>query len=146
MGSCLRELLRMHRNPNIKNMKTLIISSLLVIAAFLASCQKEEPAVQDASIVSVNIESVMSQNTAQQIQVLIKKPTPCHEVSSVNTSVSGTTYTYDILLSNAAQLCAQVIAEETVTVSFSPQATGEYTLNFLINGRLYETRTVRVSG
>ncbi len=119
---------------------------LFFIIIVLASCQKdEEPALENASIKSVSVESEMSRSAAQQIEVLIYKPNPCTSVSKINTLVSGTTYTYDIILTNTAQMCAQVIADEVVTVTFSPQATGPHILHFLINGRLYETRTVHVN-
>lgn len=111
----------------------------------LASCREEEnesaePGIRDIALSS----SQLHQGESMEIDVLIEKPTPCHYIDQVDLSVSGTTYTYDILLETTGEICAQVIEEERVTVIFEPGEAGEYTLNFLINGRQQQSRQVEV--
>lgn len=127
-------------------MKQLSYLFLSLIVFFFASCQKDEdPGLREPSIKSVSVNSTVSKSTTQQIDVLIEKPTPCYAVSKVNASSLGTSYSYDIILESGAEVCADMIAEEVVTVSFAPQTTGEHTLNFLINGKLYQTKKVVVT-
>ena len=121
-----------------------LLLSLVVI--FFASCEKEaDQVLREPSIKSVSVNNTVSKSTSQQIEVLIEKPTPCYAVSQVNATSSGTNYSYDVILASTAEVCADVIAEEAVTVSFAPQTTGEHTLNFLINGKLYQTKKVVVT-
>jgi hypothetical protein len=125
-------------------MKIFQYLSLFMLLLLFSACQKEEELLQEPAILSVSVGSTVSMSSPQPIEVRIQKPTPCHQVARVNATTSGTTYSYDIILENGAQICAQVIEEEVVTVSFSPQGPGLHTLNFLINGRLLETRQVVV--
>jgi hypothetical protein len=125
-------------------MKIIQYLSLFMLLLLFSACQKEEELLQEPAILSVSVGSTVSMSSPQPIEVLIQKPTPCHQVARVNATASGTTYAFDIILESGAQICAQVIEEEVVTVSFNPQGPGLHTLNFLINGRLLETRQVVV--
>ena len=117
---------------------------LPVLFFLLISCEKEallkEPGILDIAFLQSS-----SVQEPQEITVKIEKPTPCHFVSETNKTTSGNTFNYDFILSSGDEVCADVIEEETVKVTFDPSTSGEYTLNFLINGRLYETRTVTVT-
>lgn len=126
-------------------MKTVSYLFLCFVVLLFASCQKDEEVVEmEADILEVQLSSNITKSQAEEIKVTIKKPTPCYVVQEVKVEQSGMEVNYDIIIRNDAQICVQVIAEEVVTVNFEPQASGEYTLNFLINGKLYETRQVRV--
>lgn len=117
---------------------------LPILFFFLASCEKEA-ALPEPGIIAISFLQSSSVQEPQEVTVKIEKPTPCHEVSQANKTVSGNTFSYDIILLNGSEICADVIAEETVKVTFDPSTIGEYTLNFLINGNLYETRKVNVT-
>lgn len=110
----------------------------------LASCKEEENVSAEAGIRDIILSSSLREGESMEIDVLIEKPTPCHYVDQVNLSISGTTYTYDILLETTEEICAQVIEEERLRVVFEPQEAGTYTLNFLINGRQQQSRQVEV--
>lgn len=111
----------------------------------LASCREEENAGTEPGIRDIVLSSnQLQEGESMEIEILIEKPTPCHYVDRVDLNISGTTYTYDILLETTDEICAQVIEEERVTVIFDPQETGTYTLNFLINGRQRQNREVVV--
>lgn len=117
---------------------------LPVLFFLLISCEKEA-LLKEPSILDIAFLQSSSVQEPQEITVKIEKPTPCHIVSETNKTTSDNTFNYDFILSNGAEVCADVIEEETVKVTFDPSTSGEYTLNFLINGRLYETRTVTVT-
>ena len=125
-------------------MKAVNYLILPILLFFLTSCEKED-LLQEASILEINLSQNSTTQEPQEISIKIKKPTPCHHVSETNKTVSGNVYYYDFVLSSGAEVCADVIAEETVQVTFDPSSSGEYTLNFLINGKLYETRKVTVT-
>lgn len=130
-----------------KSLSLLFFGLLLVLSA---ACQKEEidpseNSTSAASIREVKLSSTTAKGQSQEIEVTIVKPTPCHVVAEVNTTYSGTAVNYDFILEQASEACIQVIAEEVVPVSFAPQSSGLYTLNFLINGKLFETRKVTVT-
>lgn len=119
---------------------------LVIMFLFLAACEKEMVSPEDETkILEINFSETSSVTTAQEITVKIDKPTPCHYVSQVNKTTSDKTFNYDIILMSDAEVCTAVIEEEDVTVTFDPSTTGEHTLNFLINGKLIETRTVTVT-
>ena len=116
---------------------------------FLISCKdEEEVAPLEGNILAVELSSGITKNTTQQISITIGKPTPCHVVKEVlvsNATTAGKTVEYNIILEETSEACIQVIKEEVVTVTFTPEQSGEYTLKFLINGKLLETRKVFVS-
>jgi hypothetical protein len=124
-------------------MKKAVCIFLPILFFFLASCEKEE-ALPEAGILEIMMDQSPSVQEPQEITVRVHKPTPCYRVSETRKTVSGTTFSYDIILVNDAEICAAVIAEEDVKVIFDPTKAGKYTLNFLINGKLYKTRTVTV--
>lgn len=117
----------------------------------LISCGNDEPKPEvvspagEAAILDVQVKGAVSTQQAQQIDVTIFKPTPCHTVKETKVSGSGTTVNYDFILQGSGDICAQVIAEEVVSVTFNPQTSGVYTLNFLIDGKLYKTEQVNVT-
>ncbi|WP_017733295.1 hypothetical protein [Nafulsella turpanensis] len=126
-------------------MKNLTLLLLPLFLFLLVSCEKEELLQEEPSILSISLAESSSIQEPQEVSVTIEKPTPCHYVSGTNESISGNTFNYDFTLLSGAEVCADVIEEEIVTVTFAPSESGEYTLNFLINGKLYETRTVTVT-
>ena len=128
-------------------MKTLNYFFLPLLLFMFTACDKEEHStVEEPEISEINMMTTSPLNEPQEIAVKIQKPTPCHTVE-VETTTSGNTITYDILISppNGEVACIQVVKEETVTVQFEPSASGTYTLNFLINGELQETREIVVT-
>ena len=125
-------------------MKALHYLFLPILFFFLASCEKEELS-READILDISSIQNSSVQEPQDIAVRIQKPTPCHNVSQTKKTVSGSTFNYDIILASGSGVCADVIAEETVSLTFDPSTSGEYTLNFFINGKLYETRKVTVT-
>ncbi len=121
-----------------------------VAVLLLMACGREEvspkadPATGEANILDVQVGSTLSKGQSHQISVTIHKPTPCHKVKDTKITSSGTTVSYDFILEATAEICAQVIEEEVVQVSFDPKASGVYTLNFLIDGRHYKSQQVTV--
>lgn len=125
-------------------MKKAVYLLLPVLFFFLSSCEKEETS-PETKILEINMRPSSSLQDPQEITVKIKKPTPCYKVSETRKTVSGTTFNYNIIITDDSEICVAVIAEEDVTLLFDPSEAGEYTLNFLINGKKYETRTVAVT-
>ena len=133
-------------------MNTLRYLALCLAFLLLISCGKDEPKPEvvppagEAAILDVQVKGAVSTRQAQQIDVTIFKPTPCYIVKETKVSTSGTTVNYNIILQgNGDMICAQVIVEEVVSVAFNPQTSGVYTLNFLIDGKLYKTEQVTVT-
>ncbi len=118
-----------------------------VMFLFLLSCDKEDPvtALEESSITNIAMLTTSSAQETQEISVTIQKGTPCYYVSGITKNVSGNSFNFNIIVQNPDNPCAQVITEEVVTVAFDPSSPGEYTLNFSINGKLSETRTVTVT-
>jgi hypothetical protein len=109
------------------------------------SCKDEDENVRvNPTIGEISLSDQMGEFETMEIEVTIQKPTPCHFVDRVDLQVSERTYDYDIILDREEGVCAQVIEDETVSIFFDPQERGEYTLNFLINGRFIESRQVQV--
>jgi hypothetical protein len=125
--------------------------ALCLAFLFLLSCGKDDPQPQttsptgEAAIVDIQVSNTVANNQSQQIKVTIQKPTPCHVIAETKVTSSGTTVNYDFILQEYDGACIQVIAEEEVQVSFAPQASGVYRLNFFINGKLYKTEQVVVT-
>lgn len=132
-------------------MKAVNYLAVCLSILFLLSCGEDDPQPEqktptgEASIVDIQMNNTVTKNQVQQIEVTVFKPTPCHEVVETKVTSSGNTVNYDFILQGNAEICAQVIAEEVVQVSFAPQASGVYTLNFLIDGKLYKTEQVVVT-
>ncbi|MBC5992227.1 hypothetical protein [Pontibacter cellulosilyticus] len=125
-------------------MKKLAYLFLPILVFFLVSCEKDTVS-PEPGILDITINQTSSVQVPQEIAVKLEKPTPCFSVSNTKKTVSGFTFNYDFTLTNTAEVCADVIAEETVQVTFDPSVAGEYTLNFLINGKQYESRKVTVT-
>lgn len=130
-------------------MKTSILFCLPILLLLFVACEKDDAVEQEnePAIVNISFSETSSLHQPQEILVTIVKPTPCHQIKEVKTSVSGRTYNYDFILSdNDGQMCITVIARETVkVVDFAPTEAGDYTLNFYINGKHFETRTITVT-
>lgn len=129
-------------------MKKLNLLFLLFVLFVAAACEKEvdaTPLAEGLSITHVQLNGSVSKNTSQQIEVTLEKPTPCHELHSIRMSEDGMTVNYNFIVGSTAEVCAQVIEEEEVTVTFEPKLSGTYTLNFLVNGRQFQTRQVEVT-
>lgn len=125
-----------------------ILLCLPVLCLLFVSCSKEDvDEVQEPDILSINLVATAVAKQSQEISVTIEKPTPCHEISETIVTSSDFTVDYNFIVTGPTgdTVCADVIQEEVVKVNFEPSTGGEYTLNFFLNGRLAETRTVPVS-
>ncbi|WP_299700100.1 hypothetical protein [uncultured Pontibacter sp.] len=125
-------------------MKTLTYLYLPLLLILLVSCDKQEDASPESKVLEITMNQRSYTKSPQEIAVLIQKPNPCYAISKVEKKVSGMTYSYNIVIEDRSQVCAAVMAEETVHVLFDPSTSGDYTLKFLINGKLAETRQVTV--
>lgn len=112
-----------------------------------ASCDKDdiEPSAKVVFIADISYMESSSVEEAQEIEVTIQKPTPCHLVSKIEKTVSGNTFSYNIVVEGQENPCITVIAQEVVKITLDPSGTGHYVLKFLINGKIYEMRTVTVT-
>ena len=129
-------------------MKTLKLFCLPVLLLFLVACDKEEEIYTngEAAITEINFSTTSNVGEGQEILVTIHKGTPCHYIKEIKTTSSGKTINYDFILSNeGTEFCIQVVAHETVPVNYEPTETGEYTLNFYINGDFHQSRSVTVT-
>lgn len=111
------------------------------------SCDKDDPApsVENNFIADISFMESSSVQEAQEIEVTIHKGTPCQFVSKTEKTISGNTFNYNFILEGHDDPCITVVTEEVVAVNFDPSEIGQYTLRFLINGELFETRTVTVT-
>lgn len=115
---------------------------------FLVSCDKEDAELPNGTdITNVAFLTASSVQEPQEIEVTISKPTPCHQITKVEKTVNEDVFDYNFIIPELDEntVCAQVIAEETRTVIFDPSASGEFTLNFYINGKFNERRTITVT-
>ncbi len=129
-------------------MKTIKLICLPILFLFLVACEKDEEVDTNAgpAITEINFSATASVGESQEILVTIHKGTPCHFIKEIKAISSGKIFNYDFILSNeGSEACIQVIATETVPVDFEPSETGEYTLNFFINGTFYQSRTITVT-
>lgn len=111
----------------------------------LLACEKEDP-VQGDIIASITMFESSSIKEAKEIKVKIQKDDPCEFVNEIVKTVSGKTFNYDFILQGDENHCITIYSlQEDVSVVFDPTITGQHTINFLINGRLFETRTVSVT-
>lgn len=117
-----------------------------VILFFLFSCDKEDPfpSVENNFIANISMLESSSDQEAQEIKVLVQKATPCHSISRTIKTISGNTFNYNFIIEGSINPCATMISQEVITVIFDPSTSGQHTLNFSINGHLFETRTVAV--
>lgn len=128
-------------------MKNLFFLCFPILVLLFVSCDKEDPVAVggNLSVADITLLAPSASNVPIEISVTIHKPTPCHSVKEVNKTVSGKIFNYDFILQDSGEMCVQVIANETVNVSFDPSESGEYILNFFINGTLIKTSSVTVS-
>lgn len=128
-----------------KTGKFLMLPLLLIL--FLACDKEEADTVHEPEISGIAFLATSSVEQPQEISVTVQKPTPCHRIVEVKETREDNIYNYDFIIAGPGgdTVCADVIAEETVKVLFNPSSTGVYTLNFLINGELYETREITVT-
>lgn len=126
-------------------MKTKMIFLLPFLAFFFLSCEKEENSpVQEIRLSAIILPHSASLQEPQEISVRITTPTPCYSIETLK-SVSGNTFEYNFLLTEEDGACIQVVKEHELSVVFDPQNPGTYTLNFLIDGELKETREIVVT-
>ena len=127
-------------------MKKLFYLLPLVMFFFVVSCEKHDIVPHDeTAITNISILRKVSVQEEQKIEVTIQKATPCHVLSETEVTVSGNVYSYNFIVEGQDRPCTTVVAREVVAVVFGPSVAGEYTLKFLINGDLFETRTVKVT-
>ncbi len=117
-----------------------------VMVFFFLSCDKDDPVSSEAThlIANISFAQTSSDNNSQTISVTIEHSETCWVVSNIEEAVSGKTINYNIKTTRVGEVCGQAITPEVVTVIFNPSSTGEYTLNFLVNGNLRETRKVTI--
>ncbi|UJH90000.1 hypothetical protein LZ575_13710 [Antarcticibacterium sp. 1MA-6-2] len=128
-------------------MKVFTLITLLFLSSLIVSCDKEdEEPTPEISISNITLAETYTVGQAEEINVTIIKPTPCHEIEEESATVSASTYSYYFRLLNNREFCIQVLArDETMSVNFEPTEAGEHLLNFYIDGELLETRTVLVT-
>jgi len=127
-------------------MKTIYFLSVIFLSFSLTSCDKDDAdPVSEINITSITLADSYKAGETEQISVTITKPTPCHIIDEETVTVNGRTHSYNFRLVDKAEVCVQMIQNETVTVDFEPVEAGEHTLTFSINGELFETRTVTVT-
>lgn len=115
---------------------------------FLISCDKDDPvpASEDSFIANISLDTSSSIQQGQEIKVTIQKATPCHVISEIKKTISGKIYDYNFIIHGQDNPCITVVSKEEVVISdFDPSSVGQYTLNFSINGELFETMTVVVT-
>lgn len=116
-----------------------------VLFLFLLSCEKEDPTPLDY-ISNISFLDFTAIQEEQEIQVTINKASPCQYVGKTDKTVSGNTFNYNFILEGEGNRCVTIFGiEEIISVNFNPTSPGQYTLNFLINGKLYETRMIMVN-
>lgn len=126
-------------------MKNLLKLCVPVLCIFLISCDKEEDPILEPGIADIIFLEEQLQGESQELEVTLQKPTPCHTFEETIFTITDNIVDYDFIMLNGEEVCAQVLTNEKVTVEFEPSASGEYLLNFHINGKLYQTRTVTVA-
>ena len=128
-------------------MKIIIYLFLFLSVILTACCNDGGDATPEltAKVLEVEVENPVSKSTPLEVNVTIQKPTPCHEVQEVIRTVSEKVYKYDIILKAGDGVCAAVIAEEVVKVTFDPPTIGIYILEFSINGNQQFYRRVVVT-
>lgn len=126
-------------------MKNSIYLLMPVMFFFLLSCDKEDPIEVSHLISNISYEESSSVGETQEISVTVQHPETCWVVSKIEKTVSGKTFNYNIKTTRVGEICGQAITPEVVTVAFDPSSTGEHILNFLINGKFFETRTITVT-
>lgn len=131
-------------------MKTKLLQSLLGLLLLLTSaCQQEsvEP-VADAdrpAINEVTIGPSVRRSASQAFTIKFDKPSPCQKLKEVKVTSAGLTMNYDLILYSETNNCPTAkTRQDSVQVAFSSQRTGEHTLNFLLNNRLYLVKKVAV--
>lgn len=126
-------------------MKNLFCLLMPVMFFFLLSCDKEDPIEVAHLITDISYEESSSVGEDQEISVTVQHPETCWKVSNIEKSVAGKTFNYNIKTTRVGEICGQAITTEVVTVAFDPSSTGEHTLNFLVNGKIFETRKITVT-
>ncbi len=116
-----------------------------VMFFFLLSCDKEDPIEVAHLISNISYEESSSVGETQEISVTVQHSETCWVVSNIEKTVAGKTFNYNIKTTRVGEVCGQAITPEVVTVDFDPSSTGEHTLNFLVNGKAFETRTITVT-
>jgi hypothetical protein len=114
------------------------------------ACQKEwaEPQLDTLrpAVNGVTIGNTAKKAEPREFWIKFEKPTPCHKLKEVNVSFTGLTVNYDVILYTDTYPCQSVYSRlDSVKVTFVPQQTGEHTLNFLLNNRLYLMKKVMVN-
>ena len=128
-------------------MKKSLMCLPVLFFLFIACDKQDTNELKEPSILNITIAATAVAKQSEEISVTIEKPTPCYKITDVETTSSGSTVNYNFIVTGPTgeTMCADVIQEEVVTVIFEPERGGEYTLNFLLNGTLAETRTIIVS-
>lgn len=126
-------------------MKTTMLFFLPLFIFFFWSCEKEEiNPVEEAAMSAVVLPAFSSAQEPQEIIVQITTGTPCYSIDVVKT-VSGNTFNYNFILTEEDVPCVQVVKTHDIPVVFDPPSAGTYTLHFLIDEELHETREIVVT-
>lgn len=129
-------------------MKTPISFFLPLFLLIFISCSTDEKEIIEgtASITNIAMLTTTTGNNSQDITVTLEMPTPCHFIRRIDKTVTGNIFNYNFIIEypQGDVFCAQVIVEQNVVVSFDPPSSGDYTINFYVNGNFKETRNVVV--
>lgn len=116
---------------------------------WLAACQEKEPfdpaPEAGAAVHGVTIGSRVRAGEPHDFVIYFEKPTPCQQLQETKVSAAGLTVNYNVILQAPADPCPAITSrQDSAHVAFTAPATGEYTLNFLLNNRLSVVRKVTV--
>lgn len=99
-----------------------------------------------ANVTEAAVPGTIRKGEALEFWVKFTKPSPCHQIKEVKVSATGLTVNYDVILRNDASPCPTIYTlQDSVKAVFTPQQTGDHTLNFLLNNRLYLVKKVSVN-
>jgi hypothetical protein len=97
------------------------------------------------NVTEVAVPASIRKGEQLELRIHFDKPSPCHQIKEVKANTTGLTVNYDVILHHNGSPCPTIHGiQDSVTAVFTPQQTGDHTLNFLVNNRLYLVRKVKV--
>ena len=130
-------------------MKKIFFLPLLSLLFLASSCEMEKFDADSASVspavTEVAVPASIRKGEQLEFRINFNKPSPCHQIKEVKVKTTGLTVNYDVILHHNGSSCPAIRGiQDSVTAVFTPQHTGDHTLNFLVNNRLYLVRKVKV--
>ena len=126
-------------------MKTKSFFFLPLFIFSLWSCEKEEmEPVEEIALSAVVLPASSMAQEPREIIVQVSTPTPCYTIDVVKT-VLNNVYEYNFTLTEQDIVCVQVVKKHDIPVVFDPPSAGTYTLRFLIDGELHDTKEIVVT-